>query len=340
MNKIKLITTACALLLLTATILVACGSRPGKTEKTEAQQRPTITVTIEPLRFFTETIAGDRFEVKSMVPGGSSPETYDPTPQQLVELAGSRAYFKIGYIGFEQTWMDKLTDNAPHLQVFDMSEGIDLIFEEPHAANHPHAEAEPHTEAESHAHTADHHHHHHGGVEPHIWTSFANARTIAGNIMKALTAIDPDGKELYVERYHRFVKMVNQVDTTASRLLSQPATDRAFMIYHPALSYFARDYNLHQISIEAGGKEPSPGQLQAMIAICQAEGVKKIFVQPEFDKRNAQLIARQTRTELHDINPLSYHWLREMWHIVTLLANAETPVEQLMPDSLAASLTR
>lgn len=59
-----------------------------------------------------------------------SPETYDPTPQQLIDLAQSKAYFRIGYIGFEQTWTDKLTDNAPHLQFFDMSEGIGLIYDD------------------------------------------------------------------------------------------------------------------------------------------------------------------------------------------------------------------
>lgn len=47
-----------------------------------------------------------------MVPKGSSPETYDPTPQQLVNLDKSIAYLRIGYIGFEQAWMDKLTTNA------------------------------------------------------------------------------------------------------------------------------------------------------------------------------------------------------------------------------------
>ena len=65
-----------------------------------------------------------------MVPKGSSPETYDPTPQQLVDLAQSKAYFRIGYIGFEQTWTEKLTDNAPHLQFFDMSENVELILDD------------------------------------------------------------------------------------------------------------------------------------------------------------------------------------------------------------------
>ena len=108
--------------LLLATILIA-SCKPGSKTNNRSEGKPVITVTLEPLRYLTEAIAGDRFTVVSMVPKGTSPETYDPTPQQLVELARSKAYFRIGYIGFEQTWTDKLTDNAPHLQFFDMSQG-------------------------------------------------------------------------------------------------------------------------------------------------------------------------------------------------------------------------
>jgi ABC-type metal ion transport system, periplasmic component/surface adhesin len=65
----------------------------GCTDKKNNSSKPTITVTIEPLRYFTQAIAGDKFNVVSMVPEGTSPETYDPTPQQLVNLGKSVAYF-------------------------------------------------------------------------------------------------------------------------------------------------------------------------------------------------------------------------------------------------------
>ena len=87
------------------------------------------------------------------------------------------------------------------------------------------------------------------------------------------------------------------------------------MIYHPALSYFARDYGLHQISIEEGGKEPSPAHLKRLIDFARKEGVRVIFVQPEFDRRNAEIIARETGTQIVPINPLSYDWEVEMLKI-------------------------
>ena len=73
-------------------LFTACDSKQSTSTK------PTLTVTLEPLRYFTETIAGDKFKIVSMVPKGSSSETYDPTPQQLVNLDKSTAYLRIGYI--------------------------------------------------------------------------------------------------------------------------------------------------------------------------------------------------------------------------------------------------
>src|SRR3712207_9128032 len=71
--------------------LTACTSRSSHIRKKEEKKKPVITVTIETQRYFTEAIAGDKFTVVSMVPQGSSPETYDPIPQQLVSLGESRS---------------------------------------------------------------------------------------------------------------------------------------------------------------------------------------------------------------------------------------------------------
>ena len=75
--------------------------------------RPIITVSIEPLRYFVQGIVGDKFQVNTLVPAGVSPETYELTPQQVVQTSDSRAYFCVGTLGFEQARLRKLTENAP-----------------------------------------------------------------------------------------------------------------------------------------------------------------------------------------------------------------------------------
>ncbi len=276
--------------ILTLFICCACGHTPQQSEK------PVITVTLEPLRYFTEAIAGDCFEVVSMVPKGSSPESYDPTPQQLVNLSKSQAYLRIGYIGFEQAWMKKLEANYPTMKVYDTSKGVELIREEGH-------------------HHGDHYHE--GGVEPHIWNSTRNASVIADNIYAALCEMDADHQPEYKQRLDSLKQVIARTDADIRTLLAN--ADSTFLIYHPALSYFARDYGLHQISIEEGGKEPSPATLKTLIETCRREGAQVIFVQQEFDQRNAQLIADELGIEIVPINPLSHDWAEEMLRVANAL---------------------
>ena len=292
------------LLLGSCLLLAACTGRASKSNNGD-EEKPVITVTLEPQRYFTEAIAGDKFKVISMVPKGSSPETYDPVPQQLVSLGDSKAYFRIGYIGFEQAWMERLMNNTPHIQVFDTSKGIDLILNNgDHDHGHGHGPHDGHTHA----------------VEPHVWNSTANALIIAGNTYKALSQLDKANDAYYMARYDSLCQRIQHTDSLIRQQFSAPEAAKAFMIYHPALSYFARDYGLHQISIEEGGKEPSPAQLKELIDLCQTEDVRVIFVQPEFDKRNAETIAQQTGTKVVPINPLSYDWEEEMLNVAKALA--------------------
>lgn len=276
--------------ILTLFICCACGHTPQQSEK------PVITVTLEPLRYFTEAIAGDCFEVVSMVPKGSSPESYDPTPQQLVNLSKSQAYLRIGYIGFEQAWMKKLEANYPTMKVYDTSKGVELIREE----GYQHGD-----------------HYHEGGVEPHIWNSTQNASVIADNIYAALCEMDADHQPEYKQRLDSLKQVIARTDADVRTLLAN--ADSTFLIYHPALSYFARDYGLHQISIEEGGKEPSPATLKTLIETCRREGAQVIFVQQEFDQRNAQLIADELGIEIVPINPLSHDWAEEMLRVANAL---------------------
>lgn len=291
----KTIATQLNLTLILLLLLSSCSD----TSKKEGDR--IITVTIEPQRYFTEAIAGDKFTVVSMVPKGSNPESYDPSPKQLVSLGNSEAYFRIGHIGFETIWMDRLTQNAPKVKVFDLSKGVDFIKEADYAhGDHVHA----------------------GGVDPHIWNSTINAKIIAHNILDALCALDSTHNTYYKERHASLIQQIEATDSIISSLLiDNEYADHAFMIYHPALAYFARDYNLQQICIEEGGKEPSPKQLKDLMEAAMNEDVRIIFIQPEFDKRNAEIIAEQTGTKVVPVNPLSYQWEEEMIHIAKSLVS-------------------
>ncbi len=286
-------------LLLAIVGLSACqGKKEGGTR--------TISVTIEPQRYFAEKIAGDLFQINCVTPAGQSPETYDPTPQQMVQISQSQAYFRIGEIGFEQAWMKNLQSQNPDMAVFDLSEGMELIKNE----------EEAHEEGEAHP------HHHHGSVDPHIWTSISGARVIAQNTYQAFIKLDPENQEVYRAGYQRLIEEIDSTEAEMKQLL-QPLAGTAFIIYHPALTYFAREFGLKQLCIELDGKEPSPAQLKQLLETATQSGAKVVFVQQEFDRKNAELIAKETGCRLVTINPLSYNWHDEMIRLATILAGKD-----------------
>lgn len=289
--------TGIVLVLLSLLVLAAC-----KQKQTESR---VVSVTIEPQRFFAEQIAGDRFEINTVVPAGQNPEVYDPTPQQMVQVGKSVAYLRIGYIGFEGVWIDKLLKSNKEMRVFDLSEGMYLIEKE-----------------EEHDHDGECNHSHHG-VDPHTWSSIGGAKKIAWNTLNAFIALDKENTLYYWENYNRLVDEIERTEQVIDELLA-PLDNRTFIIYHPSLTYFADEYRLTQLSIEMEGKEPSPAQLRRLIDTARESGARVAFIQQEFDKKNAQLVAKETNCTLVVINPLAYDWTAEMIHIAQALADGET----------------
>ena len=298
-------------------LLSACGGKRQRAERI-------ISVTIEPQRYFAERIAGEHFAIHCVVPAGQSPETYDPTPQQMVQIGESEAYLRIGSIGFELAWMKAIAENNPQLQIFDLSEGMHLLQGE--EAKEDEEEEHEHGHEHGHAHEAkaegEHHPHHHGGVDPHIWSSISGARIVAQNTLAALQALDPTNADTYTANYQQVVALIDSTEAVINTLL-KPLAHRSFIIYHPALTYLAAEYDMQQLCIEMDGKEPSPAQLKALMETAQAHQTKVVFVQQEFDQKNAELIAKETGCQLTPINPLAYDWSREMIRIAKALADGE-----------------
>jgi len=256
--------------------IVSCADKSKS-----AYGKRVITVTIEPLRYFTESIVGDKFVVKTMVPQGGNPETYEPTAKQMMELSQSDLYIKVGAIGFERTWMKRLEANAPHVIVINSSDGI-----------------EP-------ARTVN------GVADPHTWMSARNATIIARNIYNALSGIDEKDSIYFKRNLEKLNEDIEKTDVQIRACMTKEKS-QAFLIYHPILTYFARDYNLRQIPMEEEGREPSAKQLSDIIAHAQSEKVKTLFVQREFSNRNTDIVSKSVGAIKVEINPLSYDWQKEM----------------------------
>lgn len=254
-------------------------------------------VTILPLKYFTDKIVGETYKVEVTVPPGVGPETYSPTPKQMVLLSKAQAYFSIGYLGFEQAFLEKFKSTNPNVQVFSTAKGIDLIKGLEEHGDHNHTE----------------------GVDPHIWSSPKEARTIAQNIFDGMVQIDPENKALFQQNLNKLLSEIDRVDSTVNLILKKVAAKK-FIIFHPALGYFARDYGLEQLSIEFEGKVPSPKHLQTVIEEAKLGNIGFILIQKEFDKENAEIISKETGSKIIQIDPLAYDWPAQMIDIAEKLS--------------------
>lgn len=251
-------------------------------------EKRTIMVSILPQQYLLEKIVGDRFEVKCMLAKGGNPETYEPSMSYMMNLENSEAYFLMGNIGFELSIKGKIRDFNPNIKVFDMSEGVDLI----HGSHHFDADDEE-------------------GIDPHTWTSVANARIIIRNMLDAVCELDPDGKEIYEKNYKAFDKELADFSAALSHQLAA-VKGQAFVVWHPSLSYFARDYGLEQISVEYDGKEAPVKYIENKIKYASKRGAKIFFYQKDIDSNQVQSVNSQLGARLVTINPLGYDWKKEI----------------------------
>jgi zinc transport system substrate-binding protein len=270
-------------------MLLSCTSA----EKRSADK--IITVSIGPFKYFVDEISGGDFKVNVMVPPGANPHIYEPFPDQINKLRKSVAYISNGYLGFEMTWLDRFYETNKTMKRLSLGEKII-----PLATRHEH-EGE-HVE----------------GADPHYWVSPECAMIMASSVSEFLSSLNPEGKMKYYDNCRSLILIIEKVDSLARQSFSDVRC-KTFMIFHPNLGYLARDYGLEEISVEYEGKEPPPSRMKELIDKARKDGLSTIFVQREYDTKNAKAIADEISASVEIIDPLSENWLESTNEIITAL---------------------
>jgi zinc transport system substrate-binding protein len=270
-----------------AFVLTSCGSPSVKDDGRK------ITVSIPPFAYFVEAVAGDDFKVSIMLPPGADHHIWEPLPAQINALAGSEAFIINGQLGFEQAWMGRFREINPDMKILDLSRHINLI-----GSDGTLTADDDHNDNDGHM---------HGGPDPHYWMSPLSAYVIAEDVKNFLIQLNPGSAPRYEAGLKALQNNIARIDSTLREALSG-AQSTTFMIFHPALGYMARDYGLEQISFEDEGKSPSPARMKALIDIARDRGINIIFIQAEYDLRNAESLAGETGAGLVVINPMNRDW--------------------------------
>ena len=273
-----------------------------------AENRLNVVASILPQKYFIQKIGGDRVSVSVMVLPGANPATYEPKPRQMVNLSKARLYFAIG-VPFEDNWLLKFSKTNPGMTVVETQSGIKKLPMKP--GGHHHDEAQ-HEHEESVTATTD----------PHIWLSPSLVMVQAGNILEALVKADPEGQSTYEANYRAFLHDLKVLDEQIRKDLQAAGQNRRFMVYHPSWGYFAHAYGLEQIPIEMEGKQPSPRKLLELVREARKDGIKVIFVQPQFSEKSAETIAHAIGGKVVVADPLAEDWENNLLQVAAKFKSA------------------
>lgn len=287
-------------------VLVGCGDAH---ERIEAG-RVHVVVGIAPQRAWVEAIGGEHVVVTVLVAPGQEPETYEPTPRQMVEVAGADLLLTMG-MPFERSLVARITADSTVPRVVDLLAGVERLPMDP---RHHHHHDQPH-------HTV------HGGVEPdpHVWLDPLRVQAMAVTLRNALMEQAPALAEVFAANHEQFAQALAEADTR-NRALLEPFQGRQVLVFHPAYGYFTHRYGLLQVPIEVAGREPTPRELAAIVEEARRLGTRTVFVQREFSTDAARAVADAIGGSAVHLDPLATDFTANLERMAQAMATALGPV--------------
>ena len=269
-------------------LLLFAGCTPGSPEN-GGDDKTVIAVSIPPESTFVKAVAGDDYEIVTMVPSGNSPANYEPTPALKEKFAQAAIYFSIGvpteannilpYVA-EGTRIVSLNDAAA--QVYD-----ELLLD--------------------------------GERDPHVWLSPKRVIVMIQTIRDELSLLDPAGTDTYEANAAAYIAQLEELDTLLKEMLAG-VTNHKFIVFHPAFGYLADDYGLEMYALEEEGKEATAAHMQEVIDLAKEEGIKVIFYQAEIDSHQSEAFAEELNGKTVMLDPLSEDYVENMKLMVNTMA--------------------
>ena len=251
----------------------------------------------------TKQIGGDRVAVQNLVGANQDTHAYHMTSGDIKKIRGAKLVLLNG-LGLEAADVQRAVKQSK-VPFAEAAKGIQALKAEEGEHHHDH----------------EGHHHDHGEFDPHIWLDPVLVKIQAKNIAAALSEKYPENKALFEANLAKFEAQLDELDGFIKSTLAN-VKNREFIVYHPSWGYFAKRYDLEQIAIEVDGKEPKPAELKELIEEAKEHGVKVIFVAPQFSKKAAQTVAKESGASVVEIDQLPLDWDAELRKTAQIFAKS------------------
>ena len=282
------------LLGLIGSMIIGCGQSNDKNAVKNEETKPSITVSIFPLKEFAEEIAGDKVYINCLVPNNMEPHDYEPKTKDFEKLINSDAFIYNG-LGLEE-WVEKVNEVIKNEDVLivDSSKNVDSITieDENHEEEHNHDNEEEHD-------------HEHGAIDPHSWLSLKEAQVQSEAIKDTLIEIDPENKAYYEQNYNEFKQKLDDLYNKYNEKF-QTLQNKNFITGHAAFGYLCRDFGLEQKSVENvfGEGEPTPKQLENLVNFCKENNITTIFSESLASPKVSETLAAEVGAKVIPIYTL------------------------------------
>ncbi len=257
-----------------------CGVAAACLLSAAANAADVLVVSVKP---YEKIVAKFMPTAKVVVMAKGDPHTYEPTPSQMRQISRAKAFFGVG-IDYEGAWLPRFKELNPTLAAFDVSSSVKK-FED----------------------------------DPHIWLDPVLLSHSAENIAKNLASLYPEKTQEFQKVLAELKREFAALDARVAEIL-KGSKGKAFVVFHPSLSYFAARYGLEQIGVEEEGKEIKPSDIALIEQSAKSKGVKIVISEPGHSPRVLKNIARNIGAKIHPLDQLSGEIEKQIENLAKIIA--------------------
>ena len=246
-----------------------------------AKKLNVITATTD-LASLAQEVGGDKINVESMAKGYQDPHFVEAKPSFLLKLRQADLLVVVG-LQLEIGWLPPLITQSGNSRIqvgangyLDASQFAEIL-EIPQGSI---------TRAMGDVHPLG---------NPHYWLDPDNGRRVARGIAGKLAEMDPEDTAYFQQRFQDFDRRLSEADKKWQADM-KPFRGRKVITYHNSAPNFAKHFGLNVVGFvePRPGIPPTPSHTLEVINMMKRDHVKMIMVEPYFDRKTPDSIARET----------------------------------------------
>ncbi len=263
-------------LLLSAVIVFLSTRQKVQNQKlldNQNKQKIDIAVSIYPIAYFVQKVAGDLVTVHLITPGAVEPHEYEPSPNDIQKIESSRAFVYNG-AGID-VWADRIAKELPQkrIQVLKMSDHMVAVSKE--------------------------------NVDPHFWLDPVLVEREIQSLVQLLEGLDPAHKDLFEKNAAQYLAELLTLNQEYKKGLENCRV-KDIISSHDAFSYLAKRYNftVHSIVGISPEAEPSAAHFAELSRLVAEKNIRTIFFESLVSPKLSEALATETGTEVAVLNPI------------------------------------